>query len=94
NLSGACHLRWSYPFPIDSSGRPARGSGEVEAVLVGPTCCENDVIGRFAVHHPERKGPLRVGDTLLFGGISGYSLAWNIAFNGIPPARVTLLPRR
>ncbi|MBW2453612.1 MAG: hypothetical protein JRI68_03840 [Deltaproteobacteria bacterium] len=93
NLSAACHLRWSYPFPIDPTGTRARGSGEATALLVGPTCCENDIIGRFRLRHPRSKAPLQVGDTVLFGGISGYSLAWNLAFNGIAPAHITLLPR-
>jgi diaminopimelate decarboxylase len=80
DLSRECHLRWS--------GGKALEMGKVAVELSGPTCFEGDSLGQARL-----AGVPAVGEIILFGDISGYSLAWNTSFNGIAPARVSFLNR-
>ena len=80
-LSRICHLRWS---PIDLVAPPPR-TGEGRAVLfVGPTCFEEDVLGEWTID-------ARAGDRAIVRDVTGYALAWNTGFGGVPPAEVVLV---
>ncbi len=84
DLSRLCHLRWS---PIDLVGR-APGSGDGARVLVvGPTCFEDDVLGDWVVP----RGSLKCDERVVFRHVSGYAVAWNSGFAGVPPAGVLLV---
>jgi diaminopimelate decarboxylase len=65
--------------PHPGEGRPT--------LFVGPTCYEEDVIGEWKV------APVQCakGTRVVLGNVSGYALAWNTSFGGVPPAAVMLL---
>ena len=75
-LSRICHLRWSQVELVARAPRPGEGR---KVQYVGPTCFEEDVIGEWIVEPGER---------LVVAGVSGYALAWNTSFGGVPPADV------
>jgi diaminopimelate decarboxylase len=80
-LSRICHLRWS---AVDLVAPPPR-TGEGRPVLfVGPTCFEEDVIGEWTVD-------ARVTGRIVVRDVTGYALAWNTGFGGVPPAEVVLV---
>lgn len=81
-LSRLCHLRWSTPRLC--APPPAAGRGH-RLVLVGATCCEDDVITDAVV--PDA-GALAVGETAIVAEVSGYAAAWNRGFAGVPAATV------
>lgn len=85
DISQDCHLRWSSPYPIAGGNLDSGVS-----ILCGPTCHEGDVIGAFAMGADAPATMLLPPDILLFGGVDGYSAAWNCAFNGIAPATVSV----
>lgn len=78
-LSRSCHLRWSQP---DLVSLPPRAEWRRNALVVGPTCYEDDVIGEWIVEaaYLEKRVVLR--------NITGYAVAWNVGFAGVPPADV------
>ncbi|MDB4962443.1 MAG: lysA1 [Myxococcales bacterium] len=83
DLSRICHLRWSQ---IELVG-PAPHAGEGRSVLVvGPTCYEEDVIGEWTLA-PDR---LAAGDRVVLRHVSGYAVAWNTSFGGVPAADVVI----
>ncbi len=84
-LSRLCHLRWSTPRLVAPPPRP--GESRATVVLLGATCCEDDVIGDARVP-PEHVGALAVGARVIVAGVSGYAVGWNRAFAGVPAARV------
>jgi diaminopimelate decarboxylase len=99
NLSRACHVRWAHPrllnvVPAPEGALPKlkkASSGAPRLLCVGPTCYEDDTFPEVLVGEAaEGNGRtlLPEGDTVVFGGITGYSCAWNSSFNGIPPAEV------
>ncbi len=81
-LSRLCHLRWSTPRLC--APPPAAGAGH-RLVLVGATCCEDDVIGDALVPDADA---LAVGETAIVAEVSGYAAAWNRGFAGVPAATV------
>jgi diaminopimelate decarboxylase len=82
-LSRICHLRWS---PVELVGTAPPPGTARPAIVVGPTCFEDDVLGDWLV------GPdhLSVGARLVLRGVTGYAVAWNTGFAGIAPARVVI----
>jgi diaminopimelate decarboxylase len=81
-LSRICHLRWSQVELVARAPRP----GERRKVqLVGPTCYEDDVIGEWIVE------PEHVGERVVLSNVSGYALAWNTSFGGVPAADVVMI---
>ncbi len=81
DVSRICHLRWS---TIDLVGpAPHPGTGH-RVVVVGPTCFEEDVLGEWTID------PLllAVGARITLRDVSGYALAWNAPFGGVPAASV------
>jgi diaminopimelate decarboxylase len=83
SLSRVCHLRWS---PVRLVARaPAPGAGH-KVHLVGPTCFEDDVVGEWMLDDE-----LAVGAPVLLGDVSGYAVAWNTGFAGVPPAEVIVV---
>ncbi len=78
-LSRVCHLRWSQPELVVPA---PRADARRKIVLVGPTCYEEDVIGEWIAD------PRDVTERVVLRGISGYALAWNTSFAGVPAARV------
>ncbi|MBP8805686.1 MAG: hypothetical protein KBG48_10320 [Kofleriaceae bacterium] len=82
SLSRLCHLRWSTPRLC---GPPARPGAGLRVVLVGATCCEDDVVGDALV--PDLTA-LAEGQRLVLAGVSGYAAAWNRGFAGVPAAAV------
>ena len=81
-LSRLCHLRWSTPRLC--APPPAAGAGH-RLVLVGATCCEDDVITDARVPDADA---LAVGETAIVPEVSGYAAAWNRGFAGVPAATV------
>jgi diaminopimelate decarboxylase len=80
-LSRICHLRWSQVELVARAPRPGQGR---KLQLVGPTCYEDDVIGEWIVE------PDQISDRIVLGNVSGYALAWNTSFGGVPAADVVL----
>jgi diaminopimelate decarboxylase len=82
DLSRVCHLRWS---AIELVGRAAPPPAP-RALFVGPTCFEDDVIGEWAP-----TPPVAAGDRVTLRHVTGYAVAWNTGFGGVPPARVVMV---
>lgn len=78
-LSRICHLRWSQ---VELVARAPRPGARRKVQLVGPTCFEDDTIGEWIVE------PADVDDHITLRNVSGYALAWNTGFAGVPPADV------
>ena len=86
DLSRAAHMRWSQPELIARAPHPGRGRN---VLFVGPTCFEDDVIGEWTIDPSD----LVDGDRAVLRDITGYALAWNVGFGGVPPAVVVWLDR-
>ena len=54
-------------------------------MLLGATCCEDDVLGDAVVPAELALPP---GALAIVAGVSGYAAAWNRGFAGVPPATV------
>ena len=54
-------------------------------MLAGPTCFEEDVIGEWLV-----EDELAVGSRVIVRNVSGYAVAWNCGFHGVPAADVVI----
>lgn len=83
-LSRACHVRWSQPELV---APPPRADARRKVMFVGPTCYEEDVIGEWIVD------PTHVATRIVLRNITGYAVAWNTGFGGVPPADVVLVER-
>lgn len=81
DLSRLCHLRWSHIELIGRSPQHAARS----TLFVGPTCFEDDALGEWTVEPPP------VGAGLAVRNVSGYAVAWNTGFGGVPPADVVMV---
>jgi len=81
DLSRLCHLRWSHVELIGRSPQHAARS----TLFVGPTCFEDDSLGEWTVEPPP------VGARISVRNVSGYAVAWNTGFGGVPPADVVLV---
>lgn len=90
DLSSEAHLRWSRVGAQACDGDPEDGSCRVD--FVGPTCFRGDFLGRRWIN-PSLGRPygVRTGDRVRILGITSYSAAWNLSFNGIPPASVSVV---
>ena len=82
DLSRIAHLRWS---AIELVAPPPAGGG-APVLFVGPTCFEEDALGEWIVAQPYTPG-----DRAVFSGATGYAVAWNTGFGGVPPADVVLV---
>jgi diaminopimelate decarboxylase len=83
DLSRICHLRWSQIELVGVAPTPGVGR---KVVVVGPTCFEDDVLGEWTVDDelaPSARVTLR--------HVTGYAVAWNIGFHGVPPADVVVV---
>ena len=78
-LSRNCHLRWSQVELVAKAPRPGEGR---KVQIVGATCYEDDVIGEWIVE------PAHVAERIVLRNVSGYALAWNTSFGGVPAADV------
>jgi diaminopimelate decarboxylase len=81
-LSRICHLRWSHVDLVAPAPHPGAGRN---ILVVGPTCFEEDVLGEWTVE------PAAVASRVIFRGVTGYALAWNTGFAGVPPADVVVM---
>ncbi len=81
DLSRLCHLRWSH---VELIGRSPQHAAR-PTLFVGPTCFEDDSLGEWTVEPPP------VGARVAVRNVSGYAVAWNTGFGGIPPADVVLI---
>ena len=81
DLSRICHLRWSQVELVASAPEP-----ESPLLFVGPTCFEEDVLGEWPVD-PSR---FAAGARVVLRNVTGYAVAWNTGFGGVPPADVVL----
>lgn len=84
DLSRSCHLRWSQVELVGSA--PHAGTGS-RVIVVGPTCYEDDVIGEWTI----APGSLDAGERFILRGVTGYAVAWNTSFGGVPAADVLLV---
>jgi diaminopimelate decarboxylase len=80
DLSRLCHLRWSHVELIGRSPVHARST-----LFVGPTCFEDDTLGEWTVEPPP------AGARIAVRNVSGYAVAWNTGFGGVPPAEVVFV---
>jgi diaminopimelate decarboxylase len=78
DLSRICHLRWS---PVELVGSAPVATRQ--ALFVGPTCFEDDVLGEWMTAPS-------VGERVTFRGVTGYAAAWNTSFGGVPAADVII----
>jgi diaminopimelate decarboxylase len=83
SISRIAHLRWSAVELVGPAPRPGRGA---KVTVAGPTCFEDDVIGDWVV---EAAPP--AGAPIAWSGVTGYSVAWNRGFAGVPAADVVLV---
>jgi diaminopimelate decarboxylase len=83
DLSRICHLRWSQLELVGVAPRPGMGR---KVVLVGPTCFEDDVLGEWVV-----EDELAAGARVIVRHVTGYAVAWNTGFHGVPPADVVVV---
>jgi len=83
DLSRICHLRWSQVELVGAA--PAAGEGR-GVLVVGPTCYEEDVIGEWTL----APGRLGAGARVVLRHVSGYAVAWNTSFGGVPAADVVI----
>ena len=83
NVSKESHLKWSRIDRIQvlnvGKDRPTYKAKRIS--FYGNTCYENDLIG---INHYDNDCTIMIGDTVILSNVSGYSLAWNTSFNGIP----------
>jgi ornithine decarboxylase len=95
SLSRIAHLRWSPVELVAPAPRPGRGR---KLTFAGATCFEDDVIGDWLVDDPaispgseghgHLRNPMNVGTRVGWSGVTGYSVAWNRGFAGVPAAHV------
>ena len=83
DLSRICHLRWSQIELVGSAPRAGLGT---KHLLVGPTCFEDDVLGEWTT-----EDPLVAGSRIVVRHVTGYAVAWNTGFHGVPPADVVVV---
>lgn len=83
DLSRICHLRWSQLELVGTAPHPGAGR---KVVIAGPTCFEDDVLGEWIV-----EDPLPVGTRVIVRHVTGYAVAWNTGFHGVPPADVVVV---
>lgn len=84
DLSRICHLRWSHVELVGQA--PHAGTGRT-TLFAGPTCFEEDVLGEWTVDTARFGRDARV----IVRNVSGYALAWNTSFGGVPAADVVLV---
>lgn len=82
DLSRICHLRWSQPSLVEPAPRPGRAR---KLVLAGPTCYEDDLLGEWQVDDARAYAP---GAAVILRDVTGYAVAWNCGFAGVPAATV------
>ena len=78
DLSRLCHLRWS---PIELVGSAPIATRPT--LFVGPTCFEDDVLGEW-IASPA------IGERVTVRGVTGYAVAWNTTFGGVPAADIVI----
>ena len=83
DLSRICHLRWSQVELVAAAPHPGDGR---RALFVGPTCYEDDVVGEWSVTPAQ----LPEGARVVLRGVTGYAVAWNTSFGGVPAAEVVI----
>lgn len=81
DLSRICHLRWSQVELVAAAPHPGEGR---RALFVGPTCFEDDVVGEWTI----TPSALTAGARVVLRGVTGYAVAWNAGFGGVPAAEV------
>ncbi len=84
DLSRNCHLRWSQIELVGAA--PHAGTGR-DTLVVGPTCYEDDVLGEW-IGSPDM---LDEGARFAVRGVTGYAVAWNTSFGGVPAADVQIV---
>ncbi|MGE0400393.1 MAG: hypothetical protein AB7T06_27000 [Kofleriaceae bacterium] len=84
DLSRSCHLRWSQVELVGNAPHPGTGR---DTLVVGATCYEDDVIGEWTV----APSALDEGARVVLRGVTGYAVAWNTSFGGVPAADVVLV---
>jgi diaminopimelate decarboxylase len=87
NVSRECHLKWSRIDRIQvlKCAETTYRKKSKSITFYGNTCYENDLIG---ISHDSQLSDIGIGDTVVLSNISGYSLAWNTTFNGVPRVNV------
>lgn len=91
DASKECTARWS---PVEFLG-PQGGGTQQQILFFGSTCYENDLLCTAMCSGLKDEGsgyapPFKVGEPILFGGITGYSASWQHSFNGTPLANIAI----
>ncbi len=83
-LSRDGHLRWQRePFTISMHPMHLSESQQYATIkFVGASCNEADQLGEIS----SREISVAKGDLVVVSNVTGYSLAWNHSFNGVPAA--------
>lgn len=90
DLSRTSHLMWSYPYLLTTNPK-IKSKNNLKIEFVGPTCYEFDRIAEIYEDNHQNSSILskyKKGSVIIFSNISGYSVAWNRSFNGIPNANI------
>lgn len=85
DLSRICHLRWSQPSLVAPAPRPGHAR---KLTFAGPTCYEDDLLGEWLVDDAHPYAP---GTPVVLRDVTGYAVAWNAPFAGIPAATLRLV---
>jgi diaminopimelate decarboxylase len=72
--------------PVELVGAARAPRTARPALVAGPTCFEDDVLGDWLVGSDH----LAIGARLVLRGVTGYAVAWNTGFAGIAPAEVAI----
>ena len=90
NISRECHLKWTWPKKFNVVHMNKNSSVELAGNLKvsGLTSYEGDLILAASIPDKLKVAP---GDYMVFDNVSGYSIAWNKGFNGLPEAEVIFI---
>tara|TARA_R110000868_G_scaffold129349_6_gene338046 strand:+ start:5834 stop:6907 length:1074 start_codon:yes stop_codon:yes gene_type:complete len=91
DLSRECHLKWAWPKSfniLNTKPNQSKTSSRDKIRIFGNTAFEGDLI---LSAEPDRALSLSKGDHVVVDNVSGYSIAWNHSFNGLPAAKIFFL---
>tara|TARA_R110000868_G_scaffold117600_16_gene312625 strand:- start:7897 stop:8970 length:1074 start_codon:yes stop_codon:yes gene_type:complete len=91
DLSRECHLKWAWPKSfniLNTKPNQQKTKSSKTIQIFGNTAFEGDTLLSAT---PERELSFSKGDHIVVDNVSGYSIAWNHSFNGVPAAKIIFL---